>query len=94
MKKTKILKIATYTSGSITILLILAYILKDFMFHAFLKITSQNVSSIEIIGASDGPTAIFLAPKIGGISLKILIFIFGVITAILVLLKKVSKKNY
>ncbi|QZY54161.1 sodium ion-translocating decarboxylase subunit beta [Crassaminicella profunda] len=92
MKKVKILKIATYVSGAITILLGFIYFFKDFIWHMLFKMPSESASSIGIIGGADGPTAIFIATSTG-ISLELLIFIFGGITTILFLLKRILKKN-
>jgi len=99
LKKSKLLKGATYISSGITILLGLSYVFKNLIFrifYIFLGISSKDASAIGIIGGADGPTAIFIATK-GGLSLQklmlILILIFGVITIILFLLKRTIKNK-
>jgi Na+-transporting methylmalonyl-CoA/oxaloacetate decarboxylase beta subunit len=94
LKEKKILKIATYASGAITILLGLLYIFINFIFPSFLKISETKGDAVTIIGGADGPTVIFLASKTTeGISLEIFILIFAVITIILFLLNKYRKTN-
>lgn len=96
MKKIKLLKVATYISSGITILLGLTYIFKNIIFRILLRVSSGESDAIGIIGGADGPTAIFIATK-EGLSLQnlmlILILIFGVITTILVLLKRAIKNK-
>lgn len=88
----KILKIATYTSGAITILLGLLFIFINFIAPLLFKIPATNADSIGIIGGADGPTEVFVATNTTeGMSLEILIVFFAVITTILFLLKRSSK---
>lgn len=93
LKKSRLLKVSTYISSGITILLALTYLFKNIIFYIFLRISSGGADSIGIIGGADGPTAIFVATKIGHLSLEILILIFAVITTILFLLKTANKNK-
>lgn len=93
MKLLKLIKGFTYINGVITVLLGLMYIFKRFMLFKMLEISNDNASSIAVIGGADGPTAIFLTTNQGGISLEILILVFGVITTVLFLLAKNIKKS-
>ncbi|MBP1926673.1 Na+-transporting methylmalonyl-CoA/oxaloacetate decarboxylase beta subunit [Sedimentibacter acidaminivorans] len=93
MKRLKLIKVFTYINGVITVLLGLMYVFKRFMLFKLLEISNDNASSIAVIGGADGPTTIFLTTTQGGISLEILILIFGVITTVLFLLAKNIKKE-
>lgn len=93
MRRLKLIKVFTYINGVITVLLGLMYVFKRFMLFKMLEISNDNASSVAVIGGADGPTAIFLTTNQGGISLEILILIFGVITTVLFLLDKKVKKG-
>lgn len=93
MKESKLFKVVTYISSGITILLGFIYIFIKFIFPAYLEMPSESAASIGIIGGADGPTSIFLATKTGGLSLETAILIFGVVTAILFLLKRRIKNK-
>lgn len=93
MKRLKLIKVFTYINGIITVLLGLMYVFKRFMLFKLLEISNDNSSSVAVIGGADGPTAIFLTTTQGGISLEILILVFGVITTVLFLWAKNIKKR-
>ncbi|SHH42262.1 hypothetical protein [Tepidibacter thalassicus] len=90
----KLLKITTYISGTITVLLGLVYICVNFVFPFFIKTSVRNCANLsEDIGDIAGPTKAFVAHKVSaGLSLGMLILIFGVITIVLFLLKNTTTK--